>query len=448
MDTVNLDLEVPEILADMPKKLYPLLTDINKYRYFLIDGGRGGGKSQTVARILLYIAEMLNALRIVCGREIQNTIQESVYTLISDLIRSYNLFFDILASKITHKRTGTAFTFRGFREQGSINIQGMEGVDIVWIDEAQAITKKTLDALIPTIRKEKAKIFFTMNRFERHDPVYDFCIGRPDCLHIKINYYENPKCPQSLLTEADECKRKDEADYRHIWEGEPLDQTEDFLFSSAKLDDSRIIKPFGDLFIPQSVMSVDLSGAGGNYCVASLLRRKSNVHWELETQRPWQDKDTDVSVGKTIAFRSLWEPTLSIVDKGGLGYPMYVSMQKSITGLQGFDGAGEAREKNSGNQRADGYLAVKEFIDSGWLILGKHDRAIKQLEGIKRKYLRNGLVYIQSKQEMRGDGRESPDDADSLMMGVYAIKYLLGKVGTGPSGSSEKVQRKNERRKR
>jgi phage terminase large subunit len=448
MDTINIDLEVPEILADIPKKLYPLITEINKYRYFLIDGGRGGAKSQTVARLLLWIAEMLGALRIVCGREIQNTIQESVYTLISDLIKSYNLFFDILASKITHKRTGSAFTFRGFREQGAVNIQGMEGVHIVWIDEAQAITKTTLNALIPTIRKEKAKIFFTMNRFERHDPVYDFCYGRPDCLHIKINYYENPKCPQSLLTEAQECKNKDEAEYRHIWLGEPLDQTEDFLISSAKLDDARIIKPFGDLFVDQSVMSVDLAGAGGDYCVASLLRRRSNVHWELETQRPWREKDTDVSVGKTVAFKALWEPTLSIVDKGGLGYPMFCTMQKSIPGLYGFDGSCDAKEKNSGNQRADGYLALKDFIDKGWFILGKHDKVIKQLEGIKRKYFRNGLVYIQSKKEMRDDGRGSPDEADSLMMAAYAIKYLLGKVEAGPSGSGEKVQRKNERRKR
>ena len=443
MDSAVLELELPEILSEVPAKLMPLITDINKYRYFLIEGGRGGAKSQTVGRLLLYLAEKLSRLRIVCGREIQNTIQESVYTLLSELIGKNFLYFEVLASKITHRETGTNFNFRGFREQGAVNIQGMEGVDIVWIDEAQAITKRTLDALIPTIRKENAKIFFTMNRFVRNDPVYVFCAGRSDCLHIKINYTDNPKCPQALIVEAEECKRNNEADYNHIWLGEPLDQAEDYLFNFAKLDIAKTLQPFGDLFIPQSVMGVDFSGGGGDMCVASLLQRKSNVHWELVDQRAWSDRDTDLSVGKTIALKSLWQPTLSIVDKGGLGYPMYVSLSKSIKDIQGFDGAGESLQINAGNQRADGYLVLKDFTDQEWLILGKHEKVIKQLETIKRKYQKNGKVYIQSKPEMRNDGVESPDHADSVMMAVYGIKYLLGKIALGQDG--QQVKRVNHR---
>lgn len=443
MDSVTL--EVPEMLADMPPKLCPLLTEINKYRYFLVEGGRAGAKSQTVARLLLWLAEQLK-LRIVCGREIQNTIEESVYTLLSDLISKYHLFFDTYKNCITHRGSGTKFNFRGFRERGAINVKGMEGVDVVWIDEAQAITLLTLQALIPTIRKEKAKIFFTMNRFVRHDAVYDFCVGRPDCLHIKINYYDNPKCPETSRREAEECRIKSEEDYRHIWLGEPRDKSEDFLFSMAKLDKAKILQPFGDLFVPQRVLSVDLAGAGGAFCVASLLERKSNVHWKLTDQRRWREADTDVSVGKTVALNSLWEPDLAIVDKGGLGYPMYVSISKSVLDIQGFDGAEGAREKNSGNQRTDGYLALRDFIDQEWLILGKFDRVIKQLEGIKRKFLRDGRVYIQSKQEMRTEGKESPDDADSVMMGVYAIKYLLGKVRRTGDSAQQAIRRKNERR--
>ncbi len=445
MDSAVLELELPEILADIPQKLMPLITDINKYRYFLIEGGRGGAKSQTVGRFLLYLAEKLERLRIVCGREIQNTIQESVYTLLSELIAKNFLYFEVLASKITHRQTNTAFNFRGFREQGAINIQGMEGVDIVWIDEAQAITKRTLDALIPTIRKENAKIFFTMNRFVRNDPVYAFCAGRPDCLHIKINYTDNPKCPQALIIEAEECKRNNETDYNHIWLGEPLDQTEDYLFNFAKLDIAKTLQPFGDLFIPQSVMAVDFAGGGGAMCVASLLKRQSNVHWGIADQRAWSDRDTDLSIGKTIALKSLWLPTLTIVDKGGLGYPMYVSLSKTIKDIQGFDGAGESLQPNAGNQRADGYLVLKDFTDQEWLILSKYDKTIKQLETIKRKYQRSGKVYIQSKEEMRGDGVESPDYADSVMMAVYAIRYLLGKITPDQTGRIQ-VQRVDKRK--
>jgi len=167
----------------------------------------------------------------VCGRETQNSINESVYSLLVDLIRKYNLAFEVFSTKITHKVSGTTVAFRGFREQGAFNIQGMEGIDIVWIDEAQAITKQTLDVLIPTIRKDKAKIFFTMNPHVIDDPVVNFCLGRKDCLHIKINYDENKYCTQALINEAEECKKKSIEDYNHIWLGQPLDKSEDAVFS-------------------------------------------------------------------------------------------------------------------------------------------------------------------------------------------------------------------------
>ena len=213
-------MELPEILQ-IPEKLLPILTKFNDYRYFLIEGGRGGGKSQGVGRLVLYLSEQ-KPLRIVCGREIQNSISESVYSLLTDLIFKHRLYFDVLASKITHKKTGTTINFRGFREQGVFNIQGMEGVDLLWIDESQAITKQTLDVLIPTIRKNKAKIFFTMNRYLENDPVYMAFLGRKDCLHIHINYNDNSYCTQALRTEAEECRLKSLKDYNHIWLGEPL----------------------------------------------------------------------------------------------------------------------------------------------------------------------------------------------------------------------------------
>ena len=214
-------IEIPKIL-NMPEKLLPFILKNNDYTYFLGEGGRGGGKSQGVARIFLYMAEQ-RKVRMVCGRETQNYISESVYSLLCDIIKTENLAFDILSTKITHKETGSTINFRGFRQQGAFNIQGMEGVDVLWIDEAQAITKQTLDVLIPTIlRNPNAKLFFTMNRHIEHDPVYEFLVGRPDCLHIHINYTDNPFCIEALKNEAAACKAKSEKDYLHIWMGEPL----------------------------------------------------------------------------------------------------------------------------------------------------------------------------------------------------------------------------------
>ena len=148
-------IELPEIL-DIPEKLIPVMTDFNKYDYFLIEGGRGGGKSQSIARIILWISEQ-RRVRVCCGRETQATISDSVYKIFNDLISDYDLNFTVKSNKIVHNLTGSSIIFKGFREQGRVNIKGLEGIDILWIDEAQAITKSTLDVIIPTIRKKSKR---------------------------------------------------------------------------------------------------------------------------------------------------------------------------------------------------------------------------------------------------------------------------------------------------
>lgn len=227
MSTITL----PKIL-DIPDKLLPLVNfDIfNKYQYFIIKGGRGGGKSQAIARFILYLAEKYR-MRVVCGRETQNSISESVYSLCADLINEFQLNFEIQSSKITSRFSNSDIHFRGFREQGRFNIQGLEGIDLVWIDEAQAITKQTLDVLIPTIRKPNSKVIFSMNPHVFNDPVIVMLGKRPDCLVIDINYFDNQFCPAKLINEANECKKLSIQDYNHIWLGEPLQQGDDALFS-------------------------------------------------------------------------------------------------------------------------------------------------------------------------------------------------------------------------
>jgi phage terminase large subunit len=439
----KVEYELPLIL-NFPDKLTPIIDRANDYRYFLLEGGRGSGKSHCIARWVLWLAEK-KKLRIVCGRETQKSIDESVYTILVDLIRQYDLvFFEIFANKIVHKKTGTIIRFKGFREQGSINIKGLEGVDILWVDEAQSITKQTLDIIIPTIRKEKAKLYFSMNRFLRNDAVFEQLAHRDDCLHININFDENPFCPQVLKDEARRCLDRNEKDYNHIWLGHPLDVAEDFLFNFAKLDKMKDLEAFGDLFVKQSVMAVDFAGGGGDLCVAKLIERRSNVHWEATNEVAWSDPDTDLSVGKTIALYGEWRPDILIVDAGGLGYPMYTTISKTVEDVVGFDGASGANSANAGNARADGYLTLKDFIDKEWLIC-KSEYTINELETIKRRFKANGRVYIESKADIRKETGGSPDRADSLMMGVYAIRYYLGKLQTQGTGD---ITRKNVSRRR
>lgn len=415
-------IEVPKIL-DLPEKLIPLITEINNYSYFLIDGGRGGGKSQSVARLILWICEQ-RAVRVCCGRETQNTIEDSVYKILADIITEYNLDFTVLKNKIIHNKTESEIIFRGFKEQGRVNIKGLEGVDILWIDEAEAITKATLDIIVPTIRKKNAIVYFTMNRFIRKDAVFVEFAGDPDCLHIKINYYENKFCPQNLIDKAIKCKTRNPVDYNHIWEGEPLDQASDYLVSAEKLDRSKKLSNIPDENYKKiKCMAVDLSGQGGDLCVATLTENISGIHFKVTKRETWNDPDTDNTKGKIISLYSQWQPHILILDADGMGYPIYVSVQKAIHNAVAFHGAGSAKRLNAFNQRADGYLTLKDFIDNEWLEIPQEDTR-NQIEFIKKEYSPNGTIKIQKKADMKEELGESPDLADSLMMSIYGLNYF------------------------
>ncbi len=421
-----MQVNLPEIL-NIPPKIYPFILNFNKYNYFLLEGGRASGKTQSVARFLLYIAQN-RLVRVCCGREIQNSINESVKTVFLDLIEKYHLNYDIRQDSLTNKISGSKIFFKGFREQGRVNIKGLEGVDILWIDEAQAIAKTTLDVIVPTIRKKNSVIIFTMNRYTRFDAVYNFCAKRKDCLHLNINYFDNPYVDEKILSEAKISKETNINDYNHIWLGYPLSNNNEFLLSSEMIDKSINLKyEKDDYCCLNSVMSVDLSASGADLTVAKLFEQQnSNVWLEKYTQK-WSESDTDITKGKIISLFGSWSPKVLIIDADGLGYPIWVSIQKIIKNALAFRGAKKPISKFALNARADGYLALKEYVEKGYLKLTDKN-AIRQLEYIKKVYKPNGLIAIQDKKEIRKLHNESPDFADCAMMALYAINYCSNSI--------------------
>lgn len=437
---------LPEIL-NIPPKLLPMITDFNEYDYFLGDGGRGSAKSQSVGRFLLYLGDQ-RRIRIVCGREIQANIEESVYTLLKDLIHQYELPYEVLAHEIRHNYNGTVIKFKGFREQGSVNVKGLEGVDILWIDEAQSITKTTLDIIMPTIRKTKARIFFTMNRFMRDDAVPDLLVGNPRCKHIQINYFENPFCPLSLKIQAEEMLRKSQRDYNHIWLGQPLSSADDYLFNYDKLHAAFEIKPFGEIFGRQRVLSIDFAAQGNDQCVATVLDRMSNQHWQVTERIPWDEDDTMVSVGKIVEMIGKFKPTSTIIDIGGMGKVVFDRLNEVFAGttviINPFDGGSTegVDQVHYANKRAAGYYLLRDWFDAGFLCIDRKDiEIIKQGEKIKFKYRSNGVRIIQSKVDMKKELKYSPDDIDSLMMAVWCAVHYLGKASNSVSQRSQQVRR-------
>lgn len=206
--------------AQFPSKLKPLFRPA---RYKVFHGGRGSGKSWGVARALLILARQ-KRLRILCTREVQKSIKDSVHALLSDQIQSlgFGADFQILETEIRCTRTGSVFLFAGLSQHTVESIKSFEGCDIVWVEEAQTVSGKSWDVLIPTIRKPGSEIWITLNPQLETDETFQRFIANPppDSVVVEMNYNDNPWFPAVLETERLHAQKTMKAEkYRHIWEG-------------------------------------------------------------------------------------------------------------------------------------------------------------------------------------------------------------------------------------
>jgi phage terminase large subunit len=205
-------------------KSVPAFSGLGKQvRYKVYYGGRGGRKSWEIARYLIGRAAVLK-LRILCTREYQTSIADSVHRLLCDQIALLGLesnFNPPTQNKIT-SIYGSEFLFKGLRRDIQ-EIKSTEGIDICWVEEAQTVSYDSWSILIPTIRKENSEIIISFNTGEATDATYTRFITNPPPHSIvkKVSFRDNPDFPQVLENERLYLLRVDPEAYRHIWEGEP-----------------------------------------------------------------------------------------------------------------------------------------------------------------------------------------------------------------------------------
>jgi phage terminase large subunit len=221
------------IEARFPKKLQFLFKPS---RYKFARGGRGSGKSWGFARALILIAAS-KPTRVLCTREVQKSIQQSVHQLLKDQIAALNLgaFFDVQETKILGQN-GSAFYFSGLSDQTADTLKSYEGVDICWCEEAQSISKNSWNILIPTIRKDGSEIWGTYNpQLESDETHQRFAVNPPpDCVSVEMNFSDNPYFPKTLESErqhAEKTMRPD--DYNHIWLGQCKPAVEGAIYFDA-----------------------------------------------------------------------------------------------------------------------------------------------------------------------------------------------------------------------
>jgi phage terminase large subunit len=216
----------------IPSKLQFFLKD--KSRFKCVYGGRGSGKSESIARSLI-VKSLQAEERILCAREFQISIADSVHKLLTDVIYAHGLdsMFEITKASIKSCK-GSEFIFKGIRN--NINeIKSLQGISICWVEEAQKVSENSWDVLIPTIRKKESEIWVSFNPDVKDDATYKrFVENKPiDCISVLCNYYDNPFFENTeLLREMEHDKQFRPEVYQNKWLGQNKQNSEALIFKN------------------------------------------------------------------------------------------------------------------------------------------------------------------------------------------------------------------------
>ena len=223
-----------------PVALFPAPLEIlfKPKRHKVMYGGRAAGRSWGCARALLLLGAQ-KPLRILCAREFQNSIADSVHKLLADQIANLHLehIYDVQVSRIVSRPGAvpggqTSFAFEGIRNNIT-RIKSFEGIDYCWVEEANKVSRNSWEVLLPTIRKEDSEIWITFNPELESDYTYQRFVLNPsdDSFVAKMTWRDNPWVPDVMLKEMEDLKKRDYDAYLNVWEGHTRQVLEGAVFA-------------------------------------------------------------------------------------------------------------------------------------------------------------------------------------------------------------------------
>lgn len=214
------------------EKFRPLLLESHRFKVYY--GGRGAGKSHTFALSLL-LAATERKIKVLCAREFQSSIKDSVHAILKKIILTEKLpYFQVTETEVRNIKTGSVFIFKGIKRDID-SIKSTDGITHCWIEEAEKVSKKSWDELIPTIREEGSEIWVSFNpREEKNETYQRFVVNRSsDTLTVLVNYYDNPFISQTLLNDMEKCRReKPKEEFDYIWLGKPRKISDAVVFKN------------------------------------------------------------------------------------------------------------------------------------------------------------------------------------------------------------------------
>ena len=260
----TIDLEVPEQYKE-------LFQPSKQWRHIVYKGGRASAKSTEVgiSRLIVGSAKKLRGL---CAREIQNSIQESVYKLLCDWIDKLGLNeWQKFNDRLVNSRTGSEIFFKGLHNNIQ-SIKSLEGLDWCWIEEAQSVSADSINTLIPTIRKENSQLIWTYNPLTEHDPVQEIIVDKADertyVRHINSDEVEQLLSPE-IIAEREKMRVDNPDMFAHVWLGQPLTSKTGTVFG----------KQIAQAEIEGRIGSVPYDASAGTYTAIDLGIGDSTAIW-------------------------------------------------------------------------------------------------------------------------------------------------------------------------
>lgn len=380
------------------------------WRYIVFHGGRNSGKSRQVALALLLRGRDAR-LRILCTREIQNTIKDSVHKLLHDLIEQYGFDdYEVTNDAIRNTRTGTEFIFRGVRHNVN-EIKSTEGVDICWIEEAQTITDQSLDVITPTIRKPGSQIIITFNRVNELDPVYvRYVMNKPAnayVSHVNYDVLEEAGLLSDVIRQEIEADRSNPGLFAHKWLGEPLAQAErSILDREAVLEAmSRDIKPEG-----ATIIGVDVARLGNDRSV--FWKRKG---LKTISHKVFQHTRTTELCDYLEKFAAKNKQTELRIDDTGVGGGVTDEMIRRGYNVVAVNFGGEAGDKDKyPNWISEAWFHMADIIAEAQLPFDSD--LLMELTNRQWQQDNKGRRKVEGKNDYKKRGFRSPDLADACII--------------------------------
>ncbi len=410
-------------------------------------------------------------------RQFQNKIKESVYAILVIQIHRFGLEneFEILASEIRHKETGSSFHFYGIHRDIA-EIKGFEGADIGWIEEGEGLIKQQWEVIEPTLRKEGAECWILYNprlvsdfvETFRHDP-YNGIIVR------HINYDENPFLSNTMLRKIQRLKDADYDDYCHIYKGLARSDDDDVVIKRSYIEatiDAHIklgIKAEGE-----NKIGYDIADGGKDLC-SQILRKGIVATWGEH----WKAKEDELLISCTRVFNTAIKYKAKVrYDSIGVGassgakfkelnearkeedpshkninYSKYIAGAKvnnpdddyiesdedgdSVTNKDFFENLKAQdwwniadRFRNTFNAVNKGYKFEDHELISISSDMPNLANLITELSTPRRKYSKSGKVMVESKQDLKNREVDSPNDADAFIS-CYAEEEKVKTYGSG-----------------